>query len=856
MGKLTIIGNDKPVIGKQEMYSVSTINGWLNPLQPIKNPLQVPKPHWEVMVQTKTGWRKGGSDKEGQMVPYIFGQKSLFHKGIKIIVRQGEDYGELIVHPQRAKEAKITRVELLDANYKPIPKGKKLSYKDTIIARAYCVEMFEMNIAFTLWEDDAQGKGHDPLINAFNKINPVPVMGRVNEKGMAEAVFRLPFYTMAVMIANARTASGDKSEGATHEYYVTADVVSKHIQKASPNINVVNPTHNPEPPRKREVPKGHTPSPAKPKTTPAPEKPKPKPDGNSAKFPVTTGGKKSDDPEGKILSAEFVDGNGNRLHSSKVGTTVKIKITAKEMKGKKVKVKIWEEDNFTWSNDLIYEKDWVLAGDTSFIGVQLTKQMFDKAKEFGTDSSRQDYFIEVIHNDTSVKSAVMPVSADATPTEVPSGRSATMVKEPKQGKTPSSCICKEQYKDLIWGGKVSCEFRKKVVQIAKRLGKDPNLLMAGMALETGRTFSPTAGKGKNYVGLIQFGDSAAESVGTTRADLLKMTAIQQLDYVEKYLAKKKDKINTLTDFYLSILMPVDVGRGNQPNHVVFDNQYPLVYNKNGKLTDLSKSRHYGYRQNPSFLYEGKIHKNIKVKKSSGKVQAFKELYDEMKIWYENGENKYDGPGKTYIWEIEKNITKFYEEGKLNTAKTFECEKEKSETKPILDKGTWNIIITEQYTGNKCTHLEKTKVRSNCRRGKIFVYNHNQEIVLTIKDCLLEGIAGEDHMKTNADVPFGEFQINESTPFYSSDKENRESYGPHPRLVFEPIHGNNDEAAKSKRSAIRIHGGRQEGYEIKQLKRTQGCIRVWDSDAKALYDWWVGYKKSNPNVKPGKVTIKK
>jgi hypothetical protein len=44
------------------------------------------------------------------------------------------------------------------------------------------------------------------------------------------------------------------------------------------------------------------------------------------------------------------------------------------------------------------------------------------------------------------------------------------------------------------------------------------------------------------------------------------------------------------------------------------------------------------------------------------------------------------------------------------------------------------------------------------------------------------------MKTNADVPFGEFQINESTPFYSSDKENRESYGPHPRLVLNQFMG--------------------------------------------------------------------
>ena len=74
--KLTIIGNDKPVIGKQEMYSVSSVNDWLNPLKSIKKiHYKFRKTHWEVMVQTKTGWRKGGSDKEGQMVPYIFGQK-------------------------------------------------------------------------------------------------------------------------------------------------------------------------------------------------------------------------------------------------------------------------------------------------------------------------------------------------------------------------------------------------------------------------------------------------------------------------------------------------------------------------------------------------------------------------------------------------------------------------------------------------------------------------------------------------------------------------------------------------------------------------------------------------------------
>lgn len=702
MGKLTIIGNDKPVIGKQEMYSVTTINGWLNPLQPIKNPLQVPKPHWEVMVQTKTGWRKGGSDKEGQMVPYIFGQKSLFHKGIKIIVRQGEDYGELIVHPQRAKEPKITRVELLDANYKPIPKGKKLSYKDTIIARAYCVEMFGMNIAFTLWEDDAQGEGHNPTVNAFNKINPVPVLSRVNEKGMAEAVFRLPFYTMAVLIANARTASGDKNEGSTHEYYVTADVVSKHIQKASPNVNVVNPTYNPEPPRKREVPKKQTPSTPKPKTTPAPEKPKPKPD--SPKFPITTGGKKSDDPQGKILSAEFVDKVGNRLHSSKVGTTVFMKITAKDMKNKKVKVKIWEEDNIKWTNDKIFEQDYELLYDTNFIWIVLTKKMFIEGNDGGSDSAKQDYFIEVIHNDTSVTSAVMPVSADATPTEVPSGNSATMVKEPKQGKTPTSCICKEQYKDLIWGEKVSCEFRKKVVEIAKELWLNDyknmsNNLMAIIALETNKTFDPKTSNKNGYFGLIGFGAPVIADFqrtldkSITKQKILACTAVEQLYYVkERFKFVQKHLMNNgkggiltdFTDLYLAVLYPAKSGLLSGE-----DVKYKVIF-------DASKGKKYEleYRQNPSFMKE---ENEFETKQKVTFTRNGKEVTEVLRGFSDLSK------AKTYRWEVTEQIEKFKKEGDSYKVTTFSCNKENSDNKEIEKRSDWHNPVDDPqlclYTQN-------------------------------------------------------------------------------------------------------------------------------------------------------------
>ena len=438
MAKLTIIGNDKPVIGTEEMYSVSSINDWLHPNNnnPFIPPMKPPVTKWGIMVLTKNGWvRTPKNDKEKLIAPYRFTQKSLMNKSIKIIVERGSDTGELIVYPQRAKEPKITKVELLDANYKPIPKGKKLSYKDTIIARAHCVEMFKMNVSFTLWEDDAKGEGHDPIINAFNKINVIPIVKAVNEKGIAEAIFRLPAYTMAVQIANARIAAGDKNEGKTHEYYVTADVVDKKLQKASPNVNVDNPTYNPAPP-KRERPKTQTPPPAKPKQpTPPANKPKPKPD--SGKFPVTSTGKSNSDPQGKILSAEFVDGNGNRLHSSKVGQTVRIKITGKDLKGKKVKVKVWEEDNFTWTNDEIFIGDFVMSmEDNNYINyVRLTKKLFDKGNDGGGDSSRQDYFIEIIHNDTSIKSSAMEITLDAEPTKVPSGNSATEIAPSKQEKS-------------------------------------------------------------------------------------------------------------------------------------------------------------------------------------------------------------------------------------------------------------------------------------------------------------------------------------------------------------------------------------------------------------------------------------
>jgi len=238
------------------------------------------------------------------------------------------------------------------------------------------------------------------------------------------------------------------------------------------------------------------------------------------------------------------------------------------------------------------------------------------------------------------------IKKDKPPTvQKPDGRSPAIVKGEK--KPTSSCICKEQYKDLIWGGKVSCEFRKKVILISRRNSIDPNNLMAAMAHETGGTFDPTIGtfkKHKNesregYVGLLQIGKDAATDLKIKRTKLLNMNQIEQLDYIEKYLNLPlvKGKLHTLTDFYLAVLFPVDCGKGNQPNHIVFDKSLPISY-KNGKaIRNLNYWRNVGYSANPVF------HKEKREK------------------------------GKTYVWEIAENIKIWYDNGKNHTTKEFSCQ---------------------------------------------------------------------------------------------------------------------------------------------------------------------------------------
>ncbi|MET2996890.1 CHAP domain-containing protein, partial [Flavobacterium columnare] len=187
-------------------------------------------------------------------------------------------------------------------------------------------------------------------------------------------------------------------------------------------------------------------------------------------------------------------------------------------------------------------------------------------------------------------------------------------KEEKKG----GCFCKQEENQFYWSDKLTCDQRKKVLEVCQELWGEKNKkekasqLMSIMYIETNKTFSPSADNGIGFSGLIQFNDAAAKGVGTTRAELKKMTFIKQMDYVKAYFMKRKDELNTMTDMYLLVMKPSAVGKGNDSNYAVFDESIS-VPDGDGSKTNAAQRQininrepwvtKYGYSSNPKFLTE-------------------------------------------------------------------------------------------------------------------------------------------------------------------------------------------------------------------------------------------------------------
>lgn len=122
----------------------------------------------------------------------------------------------------------------------------------------------------------------------------------------------------------------------------------------------------------------------------------------------------------------------------------------------------------------------------------------------------------------------------------------------------------ESEPEIAWGKRVSPEFKAKVIEICTRLRINVDYLMAAMAFETGRTFDPAITNSvSGATGLIQFLPSTALGLGTTTDALRRMSAVEQLNYVENYFAPYEGRLATLEDVYMAILWPKAIGQSDE-----------------------------------------------------------------------------------------------------------------------------------------------------------------------------------------------------------------------------------------------------------------------------------------------------
>lgn len=184
----------------------------------------------------------------------------------------------------------------------------------------------------------------------------------------------------------------------------------------------------------------------------------------------------------------------------------------------------------------------------------------------------------------------------------PSSQKIEVQQEHNENKKPiavaslNGCVCKDY--DLIWGAKVNCTFRKKVVEISKELWGEAkkiekaNMLMAVFAWESGETFAVDVPNINNSgaTGLIQIMPKTYTSltkkkptlISTSKyhgkslthiKELAQMTQVQYLDLVKQYFLPLKGKDVSFIDFYLQVLFPASAERGE---HTVFAKNKELL----------------------------------------------------------------------------------------------------------------------------------------------------------------------------------------------------------------------------------------------------------------------------------------
>lgn len=146
---------------------------------------------------------------------------------------------------------------------------------------------------------------------------------------------------------------------------------------------------------------------------------------------------------------------------------------------------------------------------------------------------------------------------------------------------------------VAWSTHAGSGFTRAVLSMCALLGWPSDFaswVMACIAFESAESFSASVRNqaGSGAVGLIQFMPATAKGLRTSPEDLEDMSPVAQLVYVQRYFDPYKDRIRSLADMYMAILMPHYIGAPGDA--VIFAGGAPyrqnsgLDANSDGKIT--------------------------------------------------------------------------------------------------------------------------------------------------------------------------------------------------------------------------------------------------------------------------------
>ena len=167
---------------------------------------------------------------------------------------------------------------------------------------------------------------------------------------------------------------------------------------------------------------------------------------------------------------------------------------------------------------------------------------------------------------------------------------------------------------VSWGKRIELNQLLSVIKCCIALGwkleTHLTALMACIAFETGRTFSPSVknAAGSGATGLIQFMPTTAKGLKTSTAELAAMSFEEQMSYVERYFKPYASKVKTIEDLYFAIFMPKYIGANL--DSVVF-NQGTIAYTQNSGFDSSKKG----------YITVGDITERIRRIKTEGETSA-------------------------------------------------------------------------------------------------------------------------------------------------------------------------------------------------------------------------------------------